>query len=293
VDVLWAACDLAESGTNSREYEAVAERLREKARETGDPRSEARALLTLAFVHHVSGSRFDVAVQEAEQATELAETAEDPLTSCWASNAGGAIAMYQGRYEDGERHFTRALENFRAVGDRPGEASALCNLSRTHLATGRTESAVALAQQGTAMYDGMGHALKGANGRYALGLALTQSGKLSEATECLQEALRVFQDSRQHLWEGMTVFRLAELDLTARRPAQAAANAEMALTLLRGVGGEWRHGNVLTVLGRALTGIGQLGRAQVCWREALDIFEALKAPEADEVRGLLKPRSVA
>lgn len=293
VDVLWAACDLAESGTNSKEYEAVAERLREKARETGDLRSEARALLTLAFVHHVSGSRFDVAVQEAEQATELAETAEDPLTSCWASNAGGAIAMYQGRYEDSERHFTRALENFRAVGDRPGEASALCNLSRTHLATGRTESAVSLAQQGTAMYDAMGHAFKGANGRYALGLALTQSGKLSEATECLQEALRVFQDSRQHLWEGMTVFRLAELDLTARRPAQAAANAEMALTLLRGVGGEWRRGNVLTVLGRALTGIGQLGRAQVCWREALDIFEALKAPEADEVRGLLKPRSVA
>jgi tetratricopeptide (TPR) repeat protein len=143
------------------------------------------------------------------------------------------------------------------------------------------------------MYDGMGHAFKGANGRYALGLALTQSGRLSEATECLQQALRVFRDSRQRLWEGMTLFRLAELDLTARRPAQAASNAEMALTLLRGIGGDWRCGNVLTVLGRALHGIGQHGRAQVCWREALDLFEALGAPEADEVRGLLKPVSVA
>ncbi|MEV0475931.1 tetratricopeptide repeat protein, partial [Streptomyces prunicolor] len=135
--------------------------------------------------------------------------------------------------------------------------------------------------------------LRGANGRYALGLALTRSGKLAEATECLQEALRVFRDRRQRLWEGMTVFRLAELDLTARRPAQAAANAEMALTLLRGVGGDWRQGNVLTVLGRALTGIGQLDRAQVCWREALDIFETLGAPEAQEVRGLLTPSAAA
>ncbi|MDV9172164.1 BTAD domain-containing putative transcriptional regulator [Streptomyces sp. W16] len=293
VDTLWAACDLAESGTNSKEYEAVAGRLREVARESGDLRSEGRALLTLAFVHHVSGSRFDAAVQEAEQATELAEAAGDRLTSCWSSNASGAIAMYQSRYEDAEQHFTRAMENFRVVGDRPGEASALCNLSRTHLATGRTESAVALAQQGTAMYDDMEHDLKGANGRYALGLALARSGKLAEATECLQEALRVFRDSRQRLWEGMTVFRLAELDLTARRPAQAASNAETALTLLRGVGGDWRHGNVLTVLGRALTGIGHLDRAQVCWREALDIFEALGAPEAHEVRALLTPSAAA
>ncbi|MFF4254263.1 BTAD domain-containing putative transcriptional regulator [Streptomyces sp. NPDC001663] len=292
VDVLWAAVDLAESGANSREYEAVAERLREVAREAQEPRAQARALITLAYAHSLTG-RFDSADEGAAQAHELATGSQDRLADCWSSNILGVIAMYQSRYEDSELHFTRAVESFRAVGDRSGEASALCNLSRTHLATDRTESAVALAEQGTAMYDDMGHDLKGANGRYALGLALTSSGKLAEATECLQQALRVFQESRQRLWEGMTLFRLAELDLAAGRPAQAAPNAETALTLLRGIGGEWRRGNVLTVLGRALNGIGHLDRAQVCWREALDIFETLGAPEADEVRSLLKPQAVA
>ncbi|MFI6462662.1 BTAD domain-containing putative transcriptional regulator [Streptomyces sp. NPDC050528] len=293
VDVLWAAVDLAESGTNSKEYEAVAELLRNTAREAGDPHTEARALTLLAFVHHISGSRFDVALQEAEQATELATQADDPLTCCWSSNISGVVALYQNRHEEGAAHFTRAIESFRVLGDRPGEASALCNLSRIHLATSRTASAVALAQQGTAMYDDMGHDLRGANGRYALGLALTQSGQLSEATECLNQALQVFRDSRQRLWEGMTLFRLAELDLAASRPAQAAVNAEAALTLLRGIGGDWRRGNVLTVLGRGLAGIGQPGRAQVCWREALDLFETLGAPEADQVRGLLTPTAAA
>jgi DNA-binding SARP family transcriptional activator len=293
VDVLWAAVDLAESGANSREYEAVAALLRDVAQEAGDGRTEARAVTALAFVHQHSGSGFDVAYQEAEHAAELARAADDPLTGCWASNIGGVIALYQNRYQEGEGHFTLAIEDFRALGDRPGEASALCNLSRIHLATGRLESAVALSRQGTAMYDDMGHEFKGANGRYALGLALTQSGKLAEATECLLLALQVFRDSRQRLWEGMTLFRLAELDLAARRPAQAAVNAETALTLLRGIGGEWRRGNVLTVLGRALNGIGQLDRAQVCWIEALQIFESLGAPEADEVRGLLTPAAVA
>lgn len=103
----------------------------------------------------------------------------------------------------------------------------------------------------------------------------------------------MFRDSRQRLWEGMSLFRLAEVDLAARRPAQAAANAEMALTVLRGIGGEWRRGNVLTVLGRALSGIGQTGRAQVCWREAVAIYEDLGSDEAVEVRALLTPLRAA
>ena len=288
VDVLWAAIDLAESGANSKEYETLAAIMRDAARDAGDPRTEARALTTLAFVHHISGSRFDVAVQEAKRATELAISADDPLTACWSSNISGVVALYQNRHDEGEAHFTHAIDSFRVCEDRPGEASALCNLSRIHLATGRTESAMALARQGTAMYDDMGHALKGANGRYALGLALTQSGQLAEAADNLQQALRVFRDSRQRLWEGMTLFRLAEADLAARKPAQAAPNAELALTVLRGIGGEWRRGNVLTVLGRALHGIGQLDRARVCWNEALGIFTSLGAPEADEVEDLLK-----
>ncbi|WP_086562936.1 AfsR/SARP family transcriptional regulator [Streptomyces africanus] len=288
IDLLWAAHDLSESGANSREYEATAGALLDAARQFGLVRAEARALMTLVNVHHVGG-RFERADQEAERAIVLAQQAGDLLPVCWASNARGIIALYQNRHEDGEEHLSRAIEHFRALGDRPGEAAALCNLSRIHLATGRTQSAVELAQEGIDIYDAMGNSMRGANARYALGLALTQSGELGDAAGRLQEALEVFRDSRQRLWEGMSLFRLAEVDLAARRPAQAAANAEMALTVLRGIGGEWRRGNVLTVLGRALSGIGQTGRAQVCWQEAAAIYEELGSPEAAEVRALLSP----
>ncbi|MEU6476150.1 BTAD domain-containing putative transcriptional regulator [Streptomyces sp. NPDC047017] len=291
VDTLWASVDLAESGTDSKAYESVASALRDAAEDGADPRAEARALISLAYVHHITG-RFDPAVRAAERAARLS-AGTDPLAACWADNTLGVIALYQNRYEDGEAQLTRAIEGFRACLDRAGEASALCNLSRIHLATGRTHSAVSLAQQGTDMYDAMGHALKGANGRYALGLALTQSGRPAEAAARLQEALAVFQDSRQRLWEGMALFRLAEVDLAARRPAQAAANAELALGILRDIGGDWRRGNVLVVLGRALEGIGQSGRARVCWQDALTLYETSDAPETETVRALLNPLAVA
>ncbi|WP_326611781.1 tetratricopeptide repeat protein [Streptomyces scopuliridis] len=292
VDLLWASVDLAESGANSKQYEEAAAVLREAAHAAGDQRAEARALVVLANVHQLVG-RFEEADGEAGQAHRLAEAAQDPLPSCWAANARGVIALFQGRHAEGEKYLTRSLERFRAAGDRAGEASALCNLSRIRLATGRTSSAVALAQQGIDIYDGLGHSLRGANGRYALGLALTQAGQLGDAAQRLHEALGVFRDSRQRLWEGMTLCRLAETDLEGHKPAQAASNAEMALTVLRGIGGEWRRGNVLTVLGRALHGIGQTGRAQVCWREALSLYEDLGSPEAADVRALLSPAAAA
>ncbi|MFD5540671.1 BTAD domain-containing putative transcriptional regulator [Streptomyces sp. NPDC127079] len=287
VDLLWAAVDLTESGLYSREYEATATCVRDAARAAADVRAEGRALVTLANGHHLIG-RFELANEQASEAVRLSALADDPLPGCWASNMLGIIAIYHNRLEDGEAHLTRAIDSFRACGDEPGEASALCNLSRIRLSMGQTASAVRLAQQGTDMYDAMGHALKGANGRYALGLALTKGGQYEQAAERLQEALEVFRDCRMRLWEGMSLFRLAELDLAAERPAQAATNAESALTLLRGIGGEWRRGNVLTVLGQALSRIGQSGRATVCWRDALAIFEGLGAAEAEEVRALDK-----
>ncbi|MFF0285464.1 BTAD domain-containing putative transcriptional regulator [Streptomyces sp. NPDC005262] len=292
VDLLYAALDLGESGANSKQYEAAAITIRKAVQACGDPRAEGRAVMSLANVHQLAG-RFDHADREAQEAMRLAGTVHDPLPVCWASNVRGMIALYQNRHADGEAFLTQAIEAFRGDRNRPGEASALCNLSRIHLATGRTKSAITLAQSGIEIYESLGHTLRSANGRYALGLALTQSGKFSAATDELNEALAVFRDSRQRLWEGMTLFRLAEVDIAAGHPAQAARFAELALTVLRGIGGEWRRGNVLTVLGRALAGIGQTGRAQVCWREALTIYEELGSPEAEAVQSLLEPAAAA
>ncbi|MEV0735337.1 BTAD domain-containing putative transcriptional regulator [Streptomyces sp. NPDC050549] len=292
VDLLWAAKDLAESGANAKQYEAAAVVLRDAAEEADDPQAWSRALTTLTNVHLVAG-RFDQADEQARRAMELARIADDLAPGCWAANDRGIIALYQGRHADGEAYLQQAIESFRLDKNLAGEASALCNLSRIHLAMGQITSAVELAQQGIVIYDQLGHTLRGANGRYALGLALTGQMRLDAAVDRLTEALEIFRDSRQRLWEGMTLFRLSEAHLAGHRSADAAALAEQALAVLRGIGGEWRRGNVLTVLGRALNGLNQSVRAQACWQEALVIFDQLGSPEAAEVRSLLRPAAAA
>ncbi|MFF3911480.1 BTAD domain-containing putative transcriptional regulator [Streptomyces sp. NPDC001848] len=292
VDLLWAAKDLAESGANARDYEAAATAARDAAQAAGDVQAEGRARTTLTDAHLAAG-RFAQADEEVSQAAALARTISDPALSSWVPNHRGVIAVYRSRHAEGAAYLQEAISNFRSDGNLAGEASALCNLSRSHLAMGYTKSAIELARQGVSIYDRLGHTLRGANGRYALGLALAQAEELTNAVEQLNEALEVFRDSRQRLWEGMTIFRIAEIRLSERKSAQAAALAEQSLAVLRGIGGDWRRGNVLTILGRALHNIGQLDRAQACWREALSIYEDLDSPEAAQVRSLLTPVTTA
>ncbi|GAA2457585.1 AfsR/SARP family transcriptional regulator [Streptomyces macrosporus] len=290
-DLLIAAKDLADSGVHSLRYERAATVVCEAAQAAGDAWAEGRAQIMLTHVSTVTG-RFDQADESARRAMELAAVTGDPLAGGYAPNDRGIVALSRSRYEEGEKYLKQAIEVFRADGNRPSEASVLCNLSRTHLGLGRTESAIRLAEQGVAIYADMGMTMRLANARYALAMALTGAGRATEALDQLNQALALFHDSRQPMWEGATHLRMAEAYMAARRPAQAAAHAEQALAL-RVVGGEWRRGNVLVVLGRALDALGQTDRARACWRDALDVFESLNSPEAAMVRKLLSPAVAA
>ncbi|MFD6189387.1 BTAD domain-containing putative transcriptional regulator [Streptomyces sp. NPDC060275] len=284
VDTLWAALDLSE-GSKARAYEETALALCGAARAEGDRRAEARALVTVAHAHVISG-RFEEADGAAARAVELS-TGTDPLTTAWACFRRGVIAQYQRRLADGDGYLLQAADGFRACGDWPGEAMALSSLSRLRMAAGRPEEAVQLARQGMEMYDAMGQALRGGNAGYALALAVAATGEPATALRLLGEALEVFRGGRQLFWQSMTHYRMAEIQLAQGAPAVAAVAAEAALAPLDEVGGDVWRANALTLLGRALARLGQSGRAKSCWREALALYEELGSDEARDLRDLL------
>ncbi|MEU7647457.1 AfsR/SARP family transcriptional regulator [Streptomyces huasconensis] len=291
VDLLLASKDLAESGASSLRYELAASAARDAAAATADAHAEGRARVTLAQVHNNAG-RFEAARLEAEQATALDGLADDPWASGNALNELGIMANCLNEPEASEAYLLRAIEAFRADDNRAGEASALCNLSRVLVTLGRTSTAIDLVRQGIAIYDDLGLTFRLANARYALGIVLSHTGRHRAAMDQLTEALHVFVDNRQRLWEGTTHYRIAQVHLMAGRSAQAAQHAEQALTT-GFIGGDWMRANVLTVLGKALDRLSQLDRARACWREALSIHERTGAPETAEVRRLLHPVAVA
>ncbi|MEU9894906.1 AfsR/SARP family transcriptional regulator [Streptomyces phaeochromogenes] len=291
VDLLWAAKDLTESGANSHQYETTARAMCDATRAARVIRAEGRARTILTDVLLVSG-RIQQAEEEARLAMGLAESAQDATATGWVANSLGLICLHQGRNADGKPFFEQAIEGFKAAGNRPCEATSLCNLSRAHLGMGNVGAAVEIAQLGVAIHAEFGRTVRLANSHYAVGIALNRAGRHSEALSQFSEALGILSDHRQRLWEGTTNFRIAEVHLAARRPAQAAQRAEQALAL-GCIGGDRMRGNVLTLLGRALSVLGQVDRATACWREALNLYEQESAAEADEVRALLTPATAA
>ncbi|MEV2194141.1 tetratricopeptide repeat protein, partial [Streptomyces phaeochromogenes] len=287
VDLLWAAKDLTESGANSHQYETTARAMCEATRTAGDAHAEGRARTTFTNVLLVSG-RIQQAAEQAQLAMDLAASAEDAMAMSWAANDRGLTLMHQEQYADGKTYFNHATEGFHALGNRSSEATSLCNLSRAHLGMGSVAKAVEIAQRGVAMHAEFGRTVRLANSHYAMGIALTRAGRHTEALSQLSDALSVFGSHRQRLWEGTTHFRIAEVHLAARRPAQAAQHAEQALAL-GCIGDDRMQGTVLTLLGRALTMLGQVDRARACWHEALNLFEQTGSAEAAEVRTLITP----
>ncbi|MFE7834670.1 BTAD domain-containing putative transcriptional regulator [Streptomyces sp. NPDC057474] len=287
VDLLWAAKDLTESGANSHQYETTARAMCDAARAAADVRAEGRARTMLTNVLLVSG-RIQQAGDQARLAMDLTASAQDVAAS-WVANDRGLISMHQGRYADGKTFLEQAIEGYRAAGNRLNEAVTLANLSRAHLGMGNVARAIDIARHSLDVHTEMGRPMRRANAHLALGLALTSAGRHAEALEQFSDAEGIFAEHRQRLWEGNTHFRKAEVHLAAQRPARAAQHAEQALAL-GCVGGDRMRGHIVTLLGRALSTLGQTDRAKACWRDAINLYEQSgAAEEATAVRTLIAP----
>ncbi|MFU9038853.1 MULTISPECIES: SAV_2336 N-terminal domain-related protein [Streptomyces] len=289
-DLLLLAQVTADCGAHAAAFEPAAAAVAARAAMDGDARAEARARVALAECTAAVG-RFARAEREARQALRLARTANDPRTLFRAPLAAGLIALHQRRHDDAERHLTAAWERCRGRDDRLGEAAVLGALARVWAATGSSD-AVLFAERGVGLHRASGDGSPGlAHARYALAEALSAAGRHADALRELFQALPLFEEDRQRLWAGRTRSRMAAEMVALIRPGEAVSAAEDAAGRLLVPGGERWRADALTALGQAETALGRRQSAQGHWREALAVYEEFDAPEAAEVRALLRERT--
>ncbi|WP_406480004.1 SAV_2336 N-terminal domain-related protein [Streptomyces platensis] len=291
-DLLLLAQVTADSGALSAAYEPAARTVAARAARDGDERAEGRARVALAEAYLTLGKCAE-AEPEARRAEQLADRAGDPLTRFRASYARGIIALHQRRYDAAERHLIAAWKRC-TERDELGEAVALGALARLWAATGNSNEAVLFAERSVALHRRVGRdSPQLAHGRYALAEALSAAGRPAEALRELSQALALFKEDRQRLWAGRTRCRMAEAMVALIRPGEAVIAAEDAAKRLLVPGGERWRADALTALGHAETALGRKRGAQAHWREALAVHEAFGAPEARELRALLRDKSAS
>lgn len=132
-----------------------------------------------------------------------------------------------------------------------------------------------------------GHATEGRPGEAILLDTLATvhrtAGDHDRAIECLERALHLNLSAGDRYSAGINLANLGRLHREVNRLTDAVKALERSLDLSRAVGDRHNQALALAGLGDVHLESGDLATARGCWREALEIFKDLGAPETREI----------
>ncbi|MEV4889701.1 BTAD domain-containing putative transcriptional regulator [Nonomuraea sp. NPDC055795] len=250
------------------------------ARAGGEPRAEGLARYLRSAL---SSADREARRSDALAAIDLAQG--DPYVTAVATASLGVQAYDDGDYQGSVELIRRGVEIFTGRGDRGAQALWLGLLARSLAAADEPGQAVEAARSAYRVHAELG----GGTPRhpwapYQLAFTLQAVGSLEEALRMYESAVTGFREIGELDWIGTATTRMAGIHLTLGDHARALELAEQGLAALREADDEHWQGKALMILGQALTATGQRERGHACHTEALEIFERLSLPEAEDVR---------
>lgn len=245
-----------------------------------EPRAEALARYVRSTLQ---GRSPEIQRADARAALDLAQG--DLYVEAAASATLGCLAYDEGDHQTSITFLRRGVEIFAARGDRGAHALWLGILARSLGAADERAAAVETAAAAYAIHAELGGGTpKHPWAPYLYGIALQEAGSFEEALRMFEAAAADFGELGELDWVGTTATRSAEIHLSMNDPARAREQAERGLAALQDSDDEHWRGKALLVLGHALMATGQPERAHACYAGALEIFDRLGLPEAEQAR---------
>lgn len=224
------------------------------AQRVADRPSQARAHRGLAQAYSRLGSLDRAHEHFGAALRQYAELGDD---ICLAhTHIGWALTyLLDDRITESLEQARRALDLYRRLDDRVGQADALNNIGWCLTVLGQHEEALVRCQQAVDLHCDIGDQHGQANAWDSLGHAHHQAGHHSQAVHCYQSALALFGELGDRRHQAQTLDHLGEVYRDA----------------------------------------GQIEAARSAWRQALAILDRLGHPDADVVRDRLAalPTAVA
>ena len=221
------------------------------------------------------------------EALVLARQAEDALLTAEATQHAGAIASALGDAEAAHHHLTEALQRFRTLGHRGGEAAALNRLGALAYFAGDLDEARRLYEESLAHETALGNAWGIGSRLYNLAIIAKRTGAHAEALTAYQRSLHLNVElgDRRHaslVLEGLACLASARGDPLRAATLWGAVEAERRRTHRPRVGVELEHFTTDVVEARSQTAHSAFDAA---WERGERIgFDALLQAELDAAR---------
>ncbi|HEY3758465.1 MAG TPA: tetratricopeptide repeat protein [Solirubrobacteraceae bacterium] len=180
-----------------------------------------------------------------------------------------------------------ALESARALGERYGEGLMLNSLATAYCHQARWDKAIASYKQALEVAEELGDRHSAGKTLNNLANVYLEQGHTEQAITNYEQDLAICRELEDRRGEAQTLNNLANAQGAQGDSEDALANYELALAMSRRLGDRHNEALVLRNLGLRMCKLGDITTGVQYMREALELFEVLGAPEAEEICGWL------
>ena len=284
----------------------------------------ATALAAALFRYHERAGHYSELVATHNHAIRAARQVGDHAVEAEALNNLSVVDLRQGRYEQAANLLNQALAAYRADGNQIGAGRALGNLGIAYYLRGDYLKATDCQTQALQLYSAEGDREGEARTLNNLGLIDQQLGRYQQAAERYNRALALHHEAGDHSSAAIVLSNLGLVDLRQGHYEQAVRQFQKSLALSRQAGHPFAQTEALNSLGEAFfasgdvkqshryysealalaiqtddkkeearahnglghgcCAVGDSAGAREHWLQALRIYSAIGAPEANQVR---------
>ena len=239
-------------------------------REHGNAREAARAHYDLARALWRCGE-LDRAHEHARAADGLWARMDEPLGRVWCVALQGLFHYVSGDYDRSRSFLERALEDFKAHGNRAGILFALRHRGLCHFTVSSFHEAVADFSDAISVLERSPDPRSLSGIQVNLAGAFQQLGYHRQAWSLCEAALASAQENGDDRQEAIVWANMGELALHRQRPARAVECLSRALDLMERFPDPWAAPMVLSNTGAAYAMNGEPGQARVYFRRSLEM----------------------
>lgn len=231
--------------------------------------------LLLQGIQQYQASQFQEALQLWEQALQAYRGVNDRSGEAYVLNNLGEAYRSLSQYSKAIEYYQQALPLFRALDDSNGEAMTLNNWGLAYFSLSQYQKAIDYHQQAMLVYQTLGDRNGQATALVSLGITHTELGQYQQAIEFGQQALLIYQALDNSRGEAIALANLGFASLALNQYQQAIEYYQQALPLTQGLHDRDGEATVTVNLGIAYSALNQPQKAIEYYQQVLPIFQQI------------------
>jgi len=257
----------------------------------GDTEGQKIALQQLGKISMVNND-YPLATKYMEENLELARSSGDEEEEFKLLAQLTKLCMQNQEYNKAVHIGEQAMELAAQNADAALEIALLRDLGKGYLQTGEAEKALKKFEEGLELSQKTTNSPLQGELFLQVGEAIFKTGDIPAALKSLKKGLEAVRKSKDLFAKESLLTRLAEIHLQSQGEEQATNYFEEALRLSQKTKDRRMEARVSWRWSQALWESGNLDEAIGRGQKALKIYEDLKSPEANEIRGQIEKWSV-